>query len=191
MSTAQRRTGITYRDIEKTPEGVTVEIIDGELYMQARPMTPHIEASAALTELLRPPHQRGRGGPGGWWILPEPEISFSDPDWRTLSPDLAAWRKSRVPALPMGRIDVAPDWVCEVLSPSTRLHDRNLKARVYAEEGVRHLWLVDPAHRTLECFENVEGEWVEGARHEGAASVAAPPFDAVAFDLADLWIAED
>jgi len=188
MSTPARQTGVTYRDIETTPEGITAEIIDGEIYMQARPMTPHIEACAALTELLRPPFQRGRGGPGGWWILPEPEITFSDMNWRTLCPDLAGWRKERVPVLPKGRIEIAPDWVCEILSPSTRLHDRNVKARVYAEEGVKHLWLVDPAYRTLECLENVEGAWVERTNREGTATVAAPPFDAVPFELDDLWV---
>jgi len=187
MSTLARKSGITYRDIENTPEGLTAEIIDGELYMQARPNSLHAEAVGAISELLRPVFQRGRGGPGGWWIQVEPQISFEDRDWRTLVPDLAAWRKERVPQLPEGYFEIVPDWVCEVLSPSTRLHDRNVKARVYAEEGIKHLWLVDPAHRTLECFENIDGKWAERGQFEEAATVAASPFDVVPFDLADLW----
>lgn len=187
MSTAARKTNATYRDIEDMPESVIAEIIDGELYMQARPTNLHAEALGTINELLRPPYQRGRGGPGGWWILPEPQISFGDRDWRTLVPDIAGWRKERVPKLPEKYFDVAPDWVCEILSPSTRLNDRNVKARVYAEEGVKHLWLVDPAYRTLDCFENTDGEWIERGQFEGTADIAAPPFDAVPFDLADLW----
>jgi len=187
MSTAARKSGVTYRDVLNAPKGVTTEIIDGELYMQARPTSLHSEAIGAIGELLRPSFQRGRGGPGGWWIQIEPQVSFEDRDWRTLVPDLAGWRKERVPKLPDGYFEVVPDWVCEVLSPSTRLHDRNVKAQVYAEEGVQHLWLVDPAHRTLDCLENVGGKWAERGQFEGAADVAAPPFDAVPFDLADLW----
>jgi len=177
----------TYRDIENTPPGVIAEIIDGELYMQARPTNLHAEAVAGLSELLRPPFQRGRGGPGGWWIHAESQISFEDRDWRTLVPDIAGWRKERVPRLPEKYFEVRPDWVCEVISPSTRFVDRNLKAKVYAEEAIPYFWIIDPAHRTLECYENVEGVWVERTKIEGTGSVAAPPFDAVPFDLADLW----
>ena len=102
-------------------------------------------------------------------------------------PDLSGWRKERVPALPERYFETPPDWICEIRSPSTRLYDRNIEGPVYAEEGILHLWIVDPAYHLLECYENVAGEWVERARFEGAAQVTAPPFEAVAFDLADLW----
>ena len=177
----------TYRDIENAPPNVIAEIVDGELYIQAQPVEPHGTAIDGMIELLRPPFMRGRGGPGGWWIRSEPQISFGDPDWRTMVPDVAGWCKERVSDFPEKYFDVRPDWVCEVLSPSTRLYDRQIKGPLYAEEGIPHFWIVDPAYRTLECYENVDGAWDERAKFEEAAQVAVSPFDAVAFDLADLW----
>ncbi len=176
-----------YSDLEKLSPDVKAEIVDGELYMHAQPLEPHGNVIDGLIETLRPPFMRGRGGPGGWWIRSETQVSFSDADWRTMVLDVAGWRKERVPDFPERYFDIAPDWVCEVISPSTRLYDRNVKAPVYAEEGIPHLWIIDPAYRTLECLENVDGAWVERARFEDAAQVAAAPFAAITFDLADLW----
>ena len=176
-----------YADLEDAPPGVKAEIVNGELYMQAQPVEPHGWAIDSLIEIFRPPLMRGRGGPGGWWIRSEPQISFHDPDWRTMVPDVAGWRRDRVPDFPAKYFDVRPDWVCEVLSPSTRLYDREVKGPVYADEGIPYFWIVEPADRTLEVHENVNGKWVERARFEDAAQVAAPPFEAVPFDLTDLW----
>jgi Uma2 family endonuclease len=176
-----------YGDLEKMPPHVTAEIVNGELYMHAQPVEPHGNVIDGMIETLRPPFMRGRGGPGGWWIRSEPQISFNDADWRTMVPDLAGWRKERVPELPEKYFDVRPDWICEVLSPSTRLYDRNVKGPAYAEEGIPHFWIIDPAYQTLECHDNVDGAWVERARFEGTTIIATPPFDAVPFDLADLW----
>ena len=176
-----------YADLEALPPNVKAEIVNGELYMHAQPLQPHGNVIDGLAETLRPPFMRGRGGPGGWWICSESQISFEDADWRTMVPDVAGWRRERAPNFPERYFEITPDWVCEVLSPSTRLHDRNVKGPAYAEEGVPHFWIVDPAFRLLECYENAGRAWKEVARFEGTAQVAVPPFEAVPFDLADLW----
>jgi len=188
MDSPARTYRATYRDIENAPPGVTAEIVNGELYMHAKPVEPHIEASMGLVNALWAPFQKGRGGPGGWWIRAESQVSFSDPDWRTVAPDLSGWRKDRVKALPTGYFDTRPDWVCEILSPSTRLYDRETKGPVYAEEGIGHFWIVDPIHRTVECLENVNGRWLEILKVEGEGQVSLPPFEAVSFDIGDLWL---
>jgi Uma2 family endonuclease len=124
-------------------------------------------------------------GPGGWWILDEPELHLGE---QVVVPDLAGWRRERVPAIPdEAFFTLAPDWVCEVLSPSTERIDRGRKLRIYAEAGVAHAWFVKPTDRTLEVFRLRDGAWTIVGVWEGAAVVRAEPFDAVALDLAPLW----
>jgi Uma2 family endonuclease len=132
---------------------------------------------------------RGRGGPGGWVILDEPELHFGSPeDLDVLVPDLAGWRRSRLPELPDApALTLAPDWVCEVLSASTEEIDRAEKLLIYAREAVRHAWLLDPRIRTLEVLQ-LDGEsWRLLAVHHGEAQVRAQPFEAIELDLAVLW----
>ena len=125
------------------PDHLVAEIIDGELYTSPRPSLPHADASSGLGGDLIGPFDRGRGGPGGWWILYEPELHLG-PD--IIVPDLAGWRRSRLPAVPREPyLTMAPDWVRETISPSTESLDRGKKLRVYAREGVGHLWLPNPA----------------------------------------------
>ena len=139
-----------YAELEALPENLTGEIINGQLYAQPRPTNLHALAGSNLGGELYSPYHRGRGGPGGWWILDEPEVHFIR-DTEVLVPDLAGWRRSRLPAIPpTAFFTLAPDWVCEVLSPSTASFDRVKKMRVFAAEGVGHAWLVDPGVRTLE-----------------------------------------
>ena len=177
-----------YAAIEALPEGVTGELIGGQLHTQPRPAGPHILASSNLGVELGGPYGRGRGGPGGWWILVEPEIHFVR-NTEVLVPDLGGWRRERMPALPEDqRFEVVPDWVCEVLSPSTASKDREVKMPVYAAYGVAYAWLVDPGPRTLEAFVLQDGGWELLRRYEEGDVVDAAPFAEAGFRVADLWV---
>jgi Uma2 family endonuclease len=185
---SQPRRKATYDDLLKVPEHKVAEIIDGELVVSPRPASPHALAAGAIGSVLfdrfnGPPGSRG--APGGWWILPEPELHF---DEDVLVPDLAGWRRSRMPKFPRkAAFTEAPDWACEVLSPSTRRIDRGPKMRIYARESVGHLWFVDPLKRRLEVYRLVDDVFQLRATHEGSGEVQAEPFDAVAVDLARWW----
>ena len=175
----------TYQDVLDAPAHRVAEIVDGTLYTHPRPAMPHAYASSYLGGELIGSFGRRHGDPGGWWIVFEPELHF---DEDILVPDLAGWRRERMPEFPdTAYVTLAPDWVCEVLSPSTRKLDLCGKRPVYAREGVAHLWLVDPLARTLEAFELREGAWVLIATAADADPVSIPPFDATTFGLADLW----
>ena len=179
----QRRA--TYQDVLDAPMHMVAEIVEGALYTHPRPAMPHALASSTLGVEIGNPFQRGRGGPGGWWIIDEPELHLGDD---ILVPDLAGWRRERMPDFPeTAFVTLAPDWVCEVLSPSTRDLDRHGKRQVYAREGVRHLWFIDPAARDLEAFELGDGEWVLIATARNDDPVSVPPFEAITFPLDALW----
>ena len=181
---AERRRA-TYQDVLDAPPHQVAEIVDGALYTNPRPAAPHALAASALEMDLGPAFQFGRGGPGGWWIIVEPELHLRDD---VLVPDLAGWRRTRMPSYPeTAYFTLAPDWVCEILSPSTRKLDLEAKRPVYAREGVRHLWLVDPAERTLEAFVLTAGKWARIAAAADDEPVRIAPFEAVSFGLADLW----
>ena len=175
----------TYQDVLAAPAHRVAEIVDGTLYTQPRPAPPHAVASSYLGGELTGPFGKGRGGPGGWWIIDEPELHLGDD---ILVPDLAGWRRERMAELPdTAYFTLAPDWVCEVLSASTRRLDLHGKRPVYAREGVGYLWLVDPADRTLEAFELHEGQWLLIASAKDDDPVSIRPFDAITFSLGDLW----
>ena len=175
----------TYQDVLDAPPHRVAEIVDGTLYTHPRPAAPHALASSALGHDLGSPFQYGRGGPGGWWIIDEPELHLGED---ILVPDLAGWRRERMPDYPdAAYFTLAPDWVCEVLSASTRNVDLHGKRPVYARERVGHLWLVDPADRTLEAFELRNRQWVRIAGAKDDDAVCIRPFDAVTFSLGDLW----
>ena len=179
----QRRA--TYQDVLNAPAHRVAEVIDGVLYTQPRPAAPHALASSSLGSDLSGPFQFGRGGPGGWWIIDEPELHLGDD---ILVPDLAGWRREQMPDYPDGaNFTLAPDWVCEVLSASTRKIDLHGKRPIYAREGVAHVWLVDPVDRTLEAFELRNGQWVLFATAKDDDPVQLRPFEAITFSLADLW----
>jgi Uma2 family endonuclease len=183
----------TYADLEAVPANKIAELIRGTLYVMPRPASRHARASSALGVELGGPFDRGRGGPGGWWILDEPELHFPDPtapgEKDALVPDLAGWRRERLPVLPdVAAFTLAPDWICEVVSKSTEQHDREVKMPVYAREGVRHAWLIDPVAKTLEVYTlSAEGRWGEAERSSGADVVRAVPFEAIGLDLSALW----
>lgn len=179
----------TYRDVLDAPEGMVAELILGRLHTQPRPAKPHGLVSSTLGMDIGTAFQRGRGGPGGWWIIDEPEIHFTSRD--VLVPDIAGWRRETLPELGRGAyFTTAPDWVCEVLSPRTREYDLTDKRDIYRAHGVGHLWLVDPDARTLETFALQGGAWMLGPTAHGDAEVAAPPFEALTIALGDLWVDE-
>ena len=175
----------TYDDLRAVPARYVAEILFGVLHTHPRPATRHARASSSLGELLGDPFNRGRGGPGGWVILDEPELHLHDD---VIVPDLAGWRRERMPTLPdAAYLELAPDWVCEVLSPSTEALDRSDKMTIYAREGVRHAWMVDPVAKTLEVFK-LDGDTYRVLKvWRDEAVVRAEPFDAIELALADLW----
>jgi Uma2 family endonuclease len=175
----------TYDDLLKVPDQFVAEILDGELYTSPRPSPRHADASSGLGGALRGPFDRGRGGPGGWRILFEPEIHLAAD---VVVPDLAGWRRERLPSVPdEAYIAVAPDWICEVLSPSTVSIDRVKKLAIYARERVAHAWLVDPLARTVEILRLENGRWLIVATVSGLEVVRAEPFEAIELDLSLLW----
>lgn len=176
-----------YDRLTALPEGLTGEILNGQLHAQPRPSGSHMGVESALQIELGGPFDRGRGGPGGWRILVEPEIHFVR-DQEVCVPDLAGWRRGRLPQLPTDqRFEVVPDWVCEILSPSTESKDRQIKMPIYARYGVGFAWLVDPLKQTLEAFALEEGDWRQLGTWRGDETVAVSPFDAVQLALRDLW----
>lgn len=175
----------TYADLEALPDNLVGEIIDGVLETHPRPSPRHGLAAFRLSGQLDMPFGRGRGGPGGWIFIVEPELHFGR---QVVVPDLAGWRRERLPELPdTAYLEVAPDWVCEVLSPSTARLDRGAKRRIYAEAGVQYLWLLDPRERELETFSLNGSRWLLVDTVQAGELVQAPPFEAVAFPLNDLF----
>ncbi|HEV8716797.1 MAG TPA: Uma2 family endonuclease [Candidatus Binatia bacterium] len=186
MNPAQRRA--TYDDLLKVPDILVAEILDGELFTSPRPALPHARATSVLRGVLDPFDRRigGPGGLGGWWILFEPELHFGAD---VLVPDLAGWRRERMLVLPNEPyVELAPDWVCEVVSPSTARVDRVRKVPIYAREDVGHLWLVDPLQQTLEVFRLEERHWVLVSTHGGAEIMRAVPFEALELDMGRWWL---
>ncbi|KFE67758.1 hypothetical protein DB31_8241 [Hyalangium minutum] len=182
---AMERKPATYADIEALPEHVVGEIIAGELHVSPRPALPHTVVATRLGGELLGPFDRGRGGPGGWILLDEPELHLGE---EVLVPDLAGWREHRMPEPPRtAACTLAPDWVCEVLSASTASLDRALKMPVYAREGVQYVWLVDPERQSLEVFRLQEGHYTLLVTHAGMTRVRAEPFEALELELHYLW----
>lgn len=167
------------------PDHLVAEIVDGELYTTPRPALRHALAGSSLGDELVSPFQKGRGGPGGWWILFEPELHLAAD---ILVPDLAGWKRDRLPVVPdEAYLTLAPDWVAEILSPSTARLDRVKKLDVYARERVLHVWLLDPGTRILEVLVLEENRWVIHATFGQDERVRAVPFDAIEIDLAGIW----
>ena len=175
----------TWEDLDRLPDDVIGEIVNGELITAPRPNLPHARATADLGGLLWGPFRVGNGGPGGWIFLDEPRLRF---DAEIRVPDLAGWRKERWMDQPKrGPLSLVPDWICEVLSPGTESEDRTTKRDLYARHKVRHLWLLDPEERTLEVYRLEERGWLLTSSHANQDRARAEPFDAVEIDLSLLW----
>lgn len=180
---------------EATPADRVAEILDGELVVMPRPKPRHARAGARLATELDGPFDRGRGGPGGWILLVEPELHLGPKPDKVVS-ELAGWRRDRFPKQVIeadaddepSAITTSPDWVCEILSERTEAIDRGRKMRIYRRESVGFVWLLDPRSHTLEVYRlNARGRWEELETYEGDASVRAAPFDAIELDLSVLW----
>lgn len=175
----------TYQDLLDAPPHLVAELVDGRLHLHPRPALPQAFAGSALGAELFGPFRKGKGRPGGWWIIDAPELHLGND---VLVPDLAGWRRQRMPDFPVAPwTDLAPDWVCEIPSPGTRGFDLADKRRLYAANGIGHLWLVDPGSRTLEAFELRSGQWVLLTTLRNEDEVCVAPFEAVSFLLSELW----
>ncbi len=175
----------TYEDVLNAPEHKVAEVLAGELHLSPRPAGPDGSVTSILGGELGQPFSRGRGGPGGWIILDEPEIHLGRD---IVVPDLAGWRRERMPLVADEPFfSLSPDWICEVLSPSTEKIDRVQKLAIYAREKVQHAWLIDPRKRTLEALRLHEGKWLILATHHDDDKARIEPFDAIELDLSILW----
>ena len=175
----------TYQDVLDAPAHRVAEFIDGTLYTHPRPAMPHARASSSLGVKIGGPFDYDADGSGGWWIIDKPKLHLEED---IVAPNLAGWRRELMPEYPeTAHATLAPDWVYEVLSASTRRLDLHEKRPIHAREGVAHLWLVDPTDRTLEVFELHDGQWLLIASAKDDEAVSIRHFDAITFSLGDLW----
>jgi Uma2 family endonuclease len=175
----------TYEDLLRLPENMVGELIDGELYASPRPAGPHTNAASALGFTLGPTFQWGRGGPGGWWIFDEPELHLGR---NVLVPDLAGWRRERMPEYPTNHIfSIVPDWICEVTSPSNGRLDRLKKLPIYARGDVDYAWIVEPEQQTIESYQRQDDRWILLNTYGEEPLVRIAPFDAIEIDLSLIW----
>jgi Uma2 family endonuclease len=178
----------TYEDLLALPEGSKGEILAGVLTTPPAPLPRHSRAQGALRRFIGGPYDDddGRGGPGGWWILLEVDVALGRHD--VVRPDLCGWRRENlVEPWDARPIEVRPDWVCEILSPSNEAHDRVAKRKLYARHGVPFYWIVDPFERTLEAYRLHQGTWSDVGAFDDTAVVKIPPFDAIELELAVLF----
>lgn len=186
MTAVTIQRGATRADLDAVPDHLRAELIDGVLYTMTRPRPRHQSLAGEIVSDLLGPFSRGRGGPGGWWILPEPGIEL--PDAPEIAPDLAGWRRERLPALPAeGAITIVPDWVCEILSPTTRRHNLLVKRPYYARVGVPWLWMVDVEGFALSVQRLENGRWVDAGTFGDERDARAQPFEAIALDVRAWW----
>lgn len=189
---AQRLPYATYDDYLALPDDQKAELIDGVIYFMSGPKGRHIRVASVLGGDLSVQFGRSEGpsdrGPGGWWIFDEPEVHLRL-DRRVVRPDLAGWRRERMPEPPTDshKFTTVPDWICEILSPSTARHDWARKLPLYFEAGVRWAWMIDPVARRIDAYQAGDGDWQDVGTHEGGGEARLPPFEAVALDLEPCW----
>lgn len=175
----------TYADLEAVPPHLVAEIIDGDLVTHPRPVPRHGGATSALGAIVGGSYQFGNGGPGGWIFVDEPELHLGP---HVLVPDIAGWRRERLrEPLTRAYFEIAPDWVCEAISPTTERYDKGVKRTIYAHYGVGHLWFVDPRVKSLEVFARQDRAWLLTHTFFEDEDVSAPPFEALKFSLGLLW----
>ena len=188
MSDAAPRFAI-YEDLLRLPDDVRAEVLAGQIVTAPAPLPKHSRAQRALGRFIGGPFDDddGRGGPGGWWIFVEVDIAFGLHD--IVRPDLAGWRRERLVAPGELRpISIRPDWVCEVLSPSTAARDKVQKRKLYAEHGVPHYWIIDVDARTLEAFSLEGGRWLLTGSYDEHDAASIPPFQAIELEIGRLFL---
>ena len=175
-----------YEDLFGLPDNVVGEILEGELVTHPRPSPKHALAASMMgAELIREFGSRAAGSSGDWWILFEPECHLNG---EIFVPDIAGWRKENMSELPdTAWFSVRPDWICEIISPSTAKYDRGVKQEIYAREGVPHYWIVDPMARTVEVFALGDISWTQLGLVSEDEVVNLAPFESMPFDLSMLW----
>jgi Uma2 family endonuclease len=179
------KTGATYEDLVRLPENMIGELINGELYASPRPSGPHARFASVLGMIVGSRYDIGEKEPGGWWILFEPELHLG-PD--TIVPDLAGWRRERMPRVPKSHIfTIAPDWVCETLSTGNARYDRRKKLPIYASHGVPWAWIADPIHRSLEVLQLIDERWALVGIYSESDVFTAEPFPLAEIDLPLIW----
>ena len=176
----------TLADLDALPPGIVGEIIEGVLYTMTRPRARHQRTATRISSKLGDPFDEGRGGPGGWWIIAEPGIEL--PNTPEISPDVAGWRRERMPELPADEpIRVVPDWVCEILSKNTRRHDQIVKMPYYARIGVAYAWVVDLEARVMIAYRLESGAWRTIGTYSEETEARIEPFDVVPLNVAEWW----
>ena len=177
----------TYEDLCALPEGTRAELMGGEIVTLPAPMPRHLSVRRALGRFVGGPFDDddGYGGPGGWWLFPECDVRLGE---NVVRPDMAGWRRERLPSPDVRPIDVVPDWICEVVSPSNEAYDRVTKRRLYAASGVAFYWIVDTEARTLEAYELRDARWVEVGTYDENDLARIAPFEAVELPIARLFL---
>jgi len=176
----------TYEDLLKVPDHLVAELIDGELYTSPRPGSRCARVSSVLSATLSNFFDRDDRGPDGWWIVNEPELHLAG---NALVPDIAGWRRERLPIYPDApAFEFPPDWCCEVQSPTSGLVDRVKKRPLYAKHGVQHVWLVDPIAQLVKVYRLESGRWVVAGNYGGDDVVRIEPFEEFELALSRLWI---
>lgn len=185
MMTEHAKHPATYADLVAVPPHLVAEILFGKLVTHPRPHRRHGGAAGALGAISTNAFQFGVGGPGGWIFVPEPELHLGP---HVAVPDIAGWRRERMTeSADKPYFEIAPDWICEIISPSTEKYDKGDKRRIYALYGVPHLWHLDPRAKTLEVFQLHDTNWLLTHTFVDTEDVRAPPFDAITFSLGLLW----
>ena len=188
MASPQRKPA-TYADLLALPEDARGEVLGGEIVASPAPLPRHSKVQRAVGRFLGGPFDDddGHGGPGGWWIFAEVDVALGPHD--IVRPDLSGWRRERLPRPGNARpIDVVPDWVCEVVSPSTAARDRVTKRNLYPQRGIPFYWLIDPEARVLEALSLRDGVWVEVGVFDDTANARIAPFDAVELAVGRLFL---
>lgn len=188
----------TYEDLLALGDERRHEVLGGVVEPKAAPAPGHGRAQGSVARYVGGPFDfdGSGGGAGGWWILTEVEVALSR--HVVVRPDLAGWRRERLPRMdPTRLLEVAPDWVCEILSPSTENRDRVMKARYYAEAGVSHYWIVSPEARTVEAYEleppgvAKERRWIRLGAWEDGDTARIAPFDAIELEVGRWFLPRD